>query len=398
MPPLKLLLTVVVLAGAIGGVVVWAYRPRPIGVEVGDVAQGLFVVAVEEDGRTRVRNRYVVSAPLAGQIKRPEVRAGDAVAAGSTLAALLPSPPPLLEPRTRRALEERVGAAEASLQEAVSRLERADAQAQQARIEVERVRALRLTGASTTQQLEREELGLRLAERDREAAERRRHASEHDLEQSRTLLRRYDEPDPEERWYIKSPVDGRVLRVMQESEASVTAGTPLMEIGDPHDLEVIADLLTADAVTIRPGAPVAIERWGGQGALAGFVRLVEPSAFTKLSALGVEEQRVWVVMDIASPHEEWATLGDGFRVEIRITAEELPGSLIVPASALFRRGAGWSAFVAREGVAHEVPVGVLRRSGRFAAVSSGLLPGDRVVLFPPGILSDGARIRIREGR
>ena len=209
------------------------------------------------------------------------------------------------------------------------------------------------------------------------------------------MLRRYDQPEPGEGWEITTPVSGRILRVTQESEAAVPAGAPLVEIGDPDDLEVIVDVLTTDAVAIRPGAPVEITRWGGPRDLQGRVRLVEPSAFTKVSALGVEEQRVWVVIDITSPREAWMALGDGYRVDARIIVDEIPKATLVLASALFRRGDGWAAFVVADGVAQARMVMVAHRSGQVAAISDGLRPGERVVLYPPTALSDGASVRER---
>jgi HlyD family secretion protein len=182
---------------------------------------------------------------------------------------------------------------------------------------------------------------------------------------------------------------------MQESEAVIAAGTPLVEIGDPGDLEVIVDVLTTDAVAVRPGAPIEITHWGGPEDLHGRVRLVEPSAFTKMSALGVEEQRVWVAIDLTSPRETWATLGDGYRVDVRIVVEEIPNATLVPASALFRRGGGWATFVVDEGVVRERQVSLAHRSGQVAAISDGVRPGDRVVLYPPSTVSDGAAVRER---
>jgi HlyD family secretion protein len=175
----------------------------------------------------------------------------------------------------------------------------------------------------------------------------------------------------------------------------VSGGTPLVEIGDPADLEIIVDVLTTDAVRIKPGAKVAIQRWGGAEDLHGKVRLVEPGGFTKISALGVEEQRVWVVVELTTPREGWAALGDGYRVEARITTDEITNATVVPASALFRRGQAWAAFVIQEDRANERPVQVLRTSGRLAAVGSGLRPGDRVVVFPPSSLQRGSRVQTR---
>jgi HlyD family secretion protein len=389
------ILVTMALVAVLGGALYWAFRPKPIVVETGTVTEGAFRATVEEDGRTRVRDRYVVSSPLAGRLLRLAVKAGDPVEANSRVATLLPSLPQLLDPRTRRELEERVGAAEATIQEADARRERAQAQLLQTQADVQRVRTLQQKGIAAVQQLEREELSLRFAERDLQAAELREHAAEHELDQARAMLRRYDQPEPGEGWEITAPVSGRILRVTQESEAAVSAGAPLAEIGDPEDLEVIVDVLTTDAVAIRPGAPVEITRWGGPQDLQGRVRLVEPSAFTKVSALGVEEQRVWVVIDITSPREVWATLGDGYRVDVRIIVEEIPKAALVPASALFRRGEGWAAFVVADGVARERPVSVSHRSSQMAAVSDGLRPGERVVVYPPSALSDGASVRER---
>jgi HlyD family secretion protein len=395
MQRLKHALLLAALVALLGGAVAWAFRQKPVEVEVGSVSEGPFRATVEEDGRTRVRERYVVSVPLAGRVLRLGVKAGDAVEANGRVATLLPSLPQLLDPRTRRELEERVGAAEATIEEADVRRERAQAQALQAQADVQRVRTLQQRGVAAIQQLEREELSLRFAERDLRAAELRKHAAEHELNQARALLRRYNEPDAGEGWEITAPVSGRILRVAQESETVVPAGSPLVEIGNPDDLEAIVDVLTTDAVAIRPGAAVEITHWGGPEDLRGRVRLVEPSAVTKVSALGVEEQRVWVVIDITSPREAWATLGDGYRIDARIVVDEVAKATLVPESALFRRGDGWAAFVVDREVARERPVSVVRRSGRIAAISDGLRPGERVVLFPPSTLSDGARVRER---
>jgi HlyD family secretion protein len=392
---LKRILVAVALVAVLGGAIYWAFRPKPVLVEIGIVTEDSFRALVEEDGRTRVRDRYVVSTPLAGRLLRLAVKAGDPVEANGRVATLLPSLPQLLDPRTRREFEERVGAAEATIQEVDARRERAQAQFLQAQADVQRVRTLQQKGVAAIQQLEREELSLRFAERDLQAAELRKHAAEHELDQARVMLRRYDQPELGEGWEITAPVSGRILRVAQESDTAVPAGALLVEIGDPADLEVIVDVLTTDAVAISPGAPVEITRWGGPRHLQGRVRLVEPSAFTKVSALGVEEQRVWVVIDITSPREEWMTLGDGYRVDARITVDEIPKVTLVPASAIFRRGDGWAAFVVDDGVAQARTVMVAHRSGQVAALSGGLRPGERVVLYPPTALSDGASVRER---
>lgn len=370
-----------------------AFRPRPVLVETEQVMRGRFVAVVEEDGRTRVRERYVVSAPVAGRVLRLGVHAGDTVGRGDLVAEIVAAPSALLSPRARREAEERVGAAEAMLQQAGVLVERAAAQQAQAEADAARVRALHARGAAPLQQLERADLTERTAARDMLVAERRRHAAEHELDQARALLASADAPaGGAERHEVRAPVAARVLRVLQESEAVVASGASLLELGDPADLEVVVDVLTTEAVGIRPGAPVAIERWGGPVPLEGRVRRVEPGAFTRVSALGVEEQRVWVVVDLVSPRERWAALGDGFRVDTRITVEAIEDAVLVPVSALFRRGAGWAAYVVQDGVAREREVEVARRAARSAMISGGLAAGETVVLFPPSTLRNGVRV------
>ncbi|MCA3349684.1 MAG: HlyD family efflux transporter periplasmic adaptor subunit [Roseomonas sp.] len=371
----------------------FAFRPKPIRVETEQVSRGRFEAVVEEDGRTRLRDRYVVSAPLAGRVLRLGVRAGDAVARGDLVAEILAAPSALLSPRARREIEERIGAAEAMLQQAGIMVERAAAQQVQTEADAARIRALHARGAAPLQQLERAELAERTAARDMLAAERRRHAAEHELDQARALLtaNHASENGPERR-AVRAPVSGRVLRVLQESEAIVASGTPLLELGDPAEIEVVVDVLTSEAVRITPGAQVMIDRWGGPAPLQGRVRLVEPGAFTKVSALGVEEQRVWVVIDLTSPYERWAALGDGFRVDARITVEVVEDALLVPVSALFRRAPGWAVFVVQDGIARERQIEIVRRSARSAIVSGGLGIGETVILFPPSRLRDGSRV------
>ena len=370
-----------------------AFRPRPVLVETEQVTRGRFEAVVEEDGRTRVRDRYVVSAPVAGRVLRLGVRAGDTVGRGDLVAEILAPPSALLGPRARREAEERVGAAEAMLQQAGVLVERAAAHQAQAEADAARVRALHARGAAPLQQLERADLAERTAARDMLVAERRRHAAEHELDQARALLASADAPaGGPERHEVRAPVAARVLRVLQESEAVVASGASLLELGDPADLEVVVDVLTTEAVGIRPGAPVAIERWGGPVPLEGRVRRVEPGAFTRVSALGVEEQRVWVVVDLVSPRERWAALGDGFRVDARITVEAIEDALLVPLSALFRRGAGWAAYVVQDGEARERQVEVARRAARSAMISGGVAAGETVVLFPPSTLRNGVRV------
>lgn len=383
------------LAAAAG--IAWFVMPQPIPVETAAVGKGRFVASVDDDGKTRIRQRYVVAAPLAGRLTRVRLKAGDPVAADDVVAAILPPPAPLLDPRSRREAEERLGTAEAALERSKAAVERAQAQAEQARTELDRTRTLAGRGASTVQALERAELAQRIADRDLRAAEFQDHAADHEVAQAKALLGRYkDGADaPTELWNVTAPVSGVVLKVLQESETVVQSGMPLMEIGDPRDLEIVTDVLSTDAVEIRPGAEVTIEHWGGPGALSGRVRRIEPAAFTKVSTLGVEEQRVNVLIDVLSPPQQWAGLGDGFQVDTRITVFTQDDIEIIPAGALFRRGDNWSVYVADNGRAQSRTIELVRRSRGFAAVRKGLAQGERVIVYPSDQVSPGVRISLK---
>jgi HlyD family secretion protein len=378
-------------------VLVWALAPRPVPVDVAAITAGRFVATVDEDGKTRIRERYVVAAPLSGRMSRIRAKAGDPVTAGEVITSITPSPAPFLDPRARREVEERIGAAEAVRARTIAVLERARAQAAQAERDYQRTQTLTERGISTTQALERADLAHRIADRDLRAAEFQDHAAEHDLAQAKAVLARYhDGADAAlDRWSITTPVSGVVLKVLQESETVVLPGTALVEIGDPRDLEIVVDVLSSDAVEIRRGADVSIERWGGTGALAGRVRRIEPAAFTKISTLGVEEQRVNVLIDLTSPPDAWAGLGDGFRVDARITVLTLEETTIVPTGALFRVGDTWTVYVANNGRAEPRPIELRRRSGRVAAVAAGVAAGDQVIVYPSDQIAAGVRVAPR---
>ena len=381
------------LAVAVGGIA-WFLLPRPVPVETATVIRGRFVASVDEDGKTRIRERYVVAAPLAGHLTRVVLKAGDKVASDEVIASILPPAAPLLDPRSRREADERLGTAEAALERSKATAERAQAQADQARTDLDRARTLAAQGASTVQALERAELLQRVADRDLRAAEFQHHAASHEVDQAKALLARYqDGADASiERWNITAPVSGVVLKVVQESETVVQSGTPLLEIGDPRDLEIVTDVLSVDAVEIRPGADVVIEHWGGPGVLWGRVRRIEPAAFTKISTLGVEEQRVNVLIDVLSPKEQWAGLGDGYQVDTRIAVFTRDDIDIIPAGALFRRGGDWSVYVVENGRAQLRAIDLERRSGRFAAVKKGLTQGERVIVYPSDQIGPGVRV------
>lgn|SRR5512139_489584 len=375
---------------------IWALVPKPVPVEIAAVTKGKFVATVDEDGKTRIRERYVVAAPLPGRLTRVRLKAGDAVKADDMVAAIVPAAASFLDPRSRRDWEERLGVAEAARERAKALVERAQAQTAQARKDLDRIRTLTESGSATEQALERAETAMRVANRELRAAEFQDHATEHEVAQARALLAQYGEgTTPPERWTVTAPVSGVVLKVAQESETIVQPGTSILEIGDPLDLEIVVDVLSTDAVEIKPGAEAAIEHWGGPGVLAGRVRRVEPAAFTKISTLGVEEQRVNVLIDIAAPPKDWAGLGDAYQLDTRITVFTRDDATIVPSGALFRTGETWNVYVVSEGRAQRRTVELLRRSGRFAAVTAGVQPGDHVVVYPNDRIATGVRVDAR---
>ena len=369
--------------------------PQPILVETAEVATSRFQDTIEEDGRTRVQHRYLVSAPLSGRVQRLALEAGDVVQTGQMLTTITPPVSPLLDPRVRMELEAQVGAAEAAVEETESLHEQAKVLLAQASAELERTKQLAQRNVAAAAQLEREEFLFRSAERHAYAAERRWHAATHVLEQARAALKSTDNSEAGESFPVSSPINGRVLRVIQESESVVSQATPLVELGDPGDLEIAVDILTTDAARIREGDNVIVERWGGSTDLQGAVRRVEPSGFTKVSALGVEEQRVWVIVDIISPRETWTSLGDGYRVEVKIVVDETDQATVVPIGALFRRGDAWNVFVVEEGRVHLREIQVARLSVPVAAIAQGVRPGEVLVVYPPAALADGSKVRFQ---
>ncbi|MCB9563457.1 MAG: efflux RND transporter periplasmic adaptor subunit [Kofleriaceae bacterium] len=394
----------VVLALLLVGIavlLVWSMLPRPVPVEVTTVKRGLLRVTVDEDGRARVEDRYVVTAPLAGTLARIELRAGDAVAAGDVVARIAPLPAPLLDARSRVELTGRVGVARAQRRQADATVARAETAAAFAEREVTRIRGLVQHDAISPVELERAQLAAEVAARDVESARFAATVAAHELTTAEAAAARLAggaATGAVEDVDLRAPVSGRVLRRLTESEGVVGPGTPLLELGDPSRLEIVVDVLTADAVAIRPGAPATIERWGG-APLTGKVRTVEPSATTRVSALGVEEQRVDVIVDLVDPPAAWSALGDGWRVEARIVTAEVPDALIVPIGALFRDGeAGWAAYVADGDRARLRHVELGARASGEAAVTAGLSEGDRLILHPGERVKDGVAIAARRGR
>ena len=391
-------------AAALAGLAAWALRPQPVMVETAQVAKGLFEQTVSDDGKTRVRDRYVISAPLSGRVERIRLKAGDLVRDGQLVAVLAPTAPAFLDVRTERELSERIGAAEAQQLRAAAESQRADAQLAQARADRDRSLKLSKEGFLAATAREQAELAVRTAEKALEATKFAEHAAGHDAEQARAALSRYRAESAGRvsrgaRWEVKSPVRGSVLKVIQESEGAVAVGAPLVEVADPRTLEAVVDVLSQESVAIRPGMPARLEIGAGVPPLAARVRLVEPAAFTKVSALGIEEQRVNVVLDFTEPLDAVQTIGDGFRVEAHIVTYRTEDAVKVPTGALFRDGAGWAVFVVEDERAIKRAIRSSRRNGVEALVEDGLKPGEVVVVYPSDALGDGSRVLVvRDGR
>ena len=387
----------------LGFAIVLAMRPAPVEVDLATATRGDMLVTVDEDGQTRIRDRYVVSTSLAGRLVRVTLKPGDEVKAGETqLTTIEPTDPQLLDARARAQAEARVRGAEAAQMHAQSQVEAAEKRHELAVADAERAARLFKKKGTSPQNYEHAQFEAQNAAVALHSAKLSVKIADYELEQARaTLLLAGDENEPSgsdrgSRVPINSPISGRVLRVFQESSTVVPAGARLMEVGDPLDLEVAVDVLSTDAVKISPGADVRLDHWGGEGPLHGRVRLVEPSAFTKVSALGVEEQRVFVIIDFTEPPEKRQTLGDAYRVEARITIWEGKDVVKIPAGALFRNGKNtWSVFVAEDGVARSRDVERGRSNGIETEITAGIASGDQVILHPSDKIADGVKILAR---
>ncbi|MEM9594826.1 MAG: HlyD family efflux transporter periplasmic adaptor subunit [Acidobacteriota bacterium] len=377
-------------------------RPKAVPADFGEAVRGPMRVTLDEEGETRVRDRYRVSAPLAGRVLRIELEPGDAVVAGETvLATFQPSEPGLLDARSLAEAEGRVRAAESSLGLARAERDRAEAQLRFAEAELDRQRTLAEEEIVSRERLDSAELAADTQREAKRAADFAVRTARHDLEVAKARLvqgRRGAGGGATSTApiTITSPVDGVVLRRLRESETVVPAGEALLEVADPARLEIVSDFLSTDAVRIEPGLEVLIEQWGGDRSLHGEVRRVEPSGFTKVSALGVEEQRVNVIIDFDDPRDAWSRLGDGFRVEVRVVVWQEDEVLKIPTSALFRDTEGaWAVYRVEGGVASITSVEVGRRNGLEAQVLSGLGEGDRVVVHPSDDVVDGSPVAAR---
>jgi HlyD family secretion protein len=379
----------------------FSLRPERLTVDLGTVSRGPMAETLRDEGEARIRERFAVSAPVAGRVLRNDLEIGDPVVEGETvLATFVPSSPVPLDQRSRAEAMASLEAAEAALGRFRAEIERARGEVQFAEVELQRFQALVEQGIVSTEDLQRGELALSTARQNLQAAQfaERSAAGEQRRARARLMAASLD-ADPGETLEIRSPIHGVVLAVLRESEAVVPVGEPLVEVGDPEDLEVVVDFLSSDAVAMEPGQPVRIEDWGGP-VLDAVVRIVEPTGFTKISALGVEEQRVNVRIDLL-PRERRtiaARLGDGYRVVAAVDVWQSADELRMPIAALFRRGDQWGTFVVNEGgVIQEASLEVGRHSsgtGGYAQVLDGVEDGQRVVLHPGMEIGVGRRVRL----
>ncbi|MEW6729639.1 MAG: HlyD family efflux transporter periplasmic adaptor subunit [Pseudomonadota bacterium] len=391
-------LGIILIALAVAGGLAFGFMPRPIPVELASAVRGPLKVTVEEEGKTRVMERYVIVAPMSGYARRITWKVGDAVRAGEELVVIEPARSAALDPRSRAQALAQVQAAEARLAAAHENARAAAAQAELAGQTLARVAGLRKDQFVAQQDLDRARTEQDRARAAKLAAEHAVNVARFELETARVTLEqteRLQAGGPAETLSVRAPVGARVLKVARESEGPVQAGQTLLEIGDPQALEVEVEVLSTQAVRIAPGTRVLFDRWGGESTLEGVVRVVEPFGYTKVSALGVEEQRVRVIADFVSPREQWQRLGDGYRVEARFVVWAGDDVLQIPASALFRRNGGWAVFVVQDGRARLTPVTIGQRAGLTAEVVSGLAPGEQVISHPDDTIRDGIRIRPR---
>lgn len=387
------------MAGTSAGLVaflLWVLIPAPVTVEIGTVTRGPLEETVDEQAKTRIRDHYVLTAPLTGELERITLREGDAIAAGETVARLQPVIPALLDSRTELELHRRVEAARAAQERSTARFAQSQVALQQARLEVERSRKLAESKLIPAAKLETDELAFLMAQRELDTSSADMHVARHDVDVAVAAVSRAQErtrTDAQAAWLLKAPIAGQVLRVQQKSAGTVNVGAPLIEFGELGNLEVVIEALTNEATRVTAGAPVTFDNWGGADPLQGRVRRIEPWGFTKVSALGVEEQRVNVLVDLLSPQVQWASLGEGYRLDAHIRVYRNDRALRLPTGALFRSGGQWTVYALESnGRVKLLPVRIGHRGPVFTELLSGLAAGARVVLYPGDTIHDGGRV------
>lgn len=379
-----------------GGLLAMALWPETFEVDVATVSRGPLVVTVDEEGRTRVRNRFVVSAPVSGRVLRIELEPGDTVKRGDVVARIRPETPALLDVRARAEAEAAVESAEAAVGRARAEEQRASAAAAQAERELERSRRLVAGGVLPSQDADTREYEVRSSTEALRVAAFSVQAASSELGRARARLLLPSTSVSRGTVMVSAPADGVVLKKLRESESVVPAGEPLLELGDPRELEIVVDLLTADAVRVDAGARAMIEQWGQDAVLGARVRRIEPAGFTKLSALGVEEQRVNVMLEPSDP-TACVALGDAYRVDVRIVVWEAQDVLQVPTSALFREGKHWAVYVVHDDRATRALIEIGHQTPRDAEVTAGLEAGTEVIVHPGDMVREGVRVRRTAG-
>ncbi|WP_120512713.1 efflux RND transporter periplasmic adaptor subunit [Photobacterium salinisoli] len=377
---------------------VFAFWPRPITVEIAVVTQGPMTETVDDDAITRLKDVYIITAPVSGRLLRIDKDAGDDVTAGTVLAVMQPAVPPFLDGRTQLEHESAIRAAAASRDVAKAQIKSALARLEYARIDFKRAGKLAEKDAVSLDRQDQARQFLYAAEAALASAESvlLQREAEYKLAQAAMLQPAEAALPRDDKVEITAPVNGKVLRVFQESEAVVIAGTALMETGEPGNLEIVADLLSRDAVRIAPGDLVEIDNWGGEGVLSGIVRLIEPAGTTKVSSLGIEEQRVNVIIDLTDPKHAWAALGHGFQVDVRIAVWHEGQVLRVPIGAIFRIKRDWAVFRNDDGRARLQVIQLGHMTDQYAEVLEGLSAGDQVIAYPSDRIQDGVLIRAIE--
>ena len=389
---------IAVITVLVFGLLVWGFWPRPVLVELVSAQRAPLTVTIEEEGRTRVIDRYIVSAPVDGVACRVQLNVGDPVEAGQVLLNISPLESRVLDPRSRAEAEARVAASKSALQAAEQQADAARASATFYRNEIKRLKPLAEQGVISRGAFDKAQMDVLTADATLRSAKHAVEVVKYEMEAAETALK-YSAGtvtgEPVERVPVKSPVTGRILEMPHECEGPVTTGQELLVVGDSSQLEIVVDLLSADAVKVKPGMKVLFDRWGGDEPLVGRVRTIEPYGFTKISALGVEEQRVNVIADFLSPKEQWQRLGDGYRVEALFVVWEEEQVLQVPASSLFRLNDGWALFVVEGHRAFMREVKVGQRNGLIAQILEGVKEGDVVVNHPSDEVANGVRITER---
>lgn len=381
------------------GATVYGFLPKTADVDLVNVLRGDLQVTIEEEGRTRLKDRFVISAPVSGYMQRINAKVGDVVTKGQTVVALEPLRSQALDPRSQAEAEATMAAAGASLKAAAERERAAVADAEYIEQRRDRLKNLYTKGSITRDQLDQIESEAKKARAVQRSAKASVDVARSDLERATTALQNFSTMEKTANRnivYVSTPVGGSIFRIYRESEGTVNVGEPLLDIGNVKNLEVRVEVLSSDAVKIKPGTAVFFKRWGGEGTLAGIVRIVEPAGFTKISSLGVEEQRVLVIADITSPPEMWRALGDAYRLEAHFVVWEGKNVLQVPTSALFRSGKDWAVFVGDNGKAVKRIVQIGQRNGLLAEIISGLKENEKVITHPDDSISNGRQIRARK--